>query len=188
MAEESELSISFRLTWLYMDAETRQRFETASNLGWAYKTLVQQTLGAFFKVHRDFYAAAAAADYTARGMERPAYYDALQSGSELPDYISSKPDWSRLPISGTDGEFYKVPLSTVPPPPTAEGNRQRYNTVTTSRANYAGLMVARIVHGLPLTTLVSTIVKEHFLKYWDRNYLTQVQLYQEKRFTLKHED
>lgn len=182
---EKGLKVNFRLTWIYMDSDTRERFQTASDLGWANKSLVQQCLGAFFTVHRSFYAVAAKADCTARGMEESAYYDALQDGADLPAYTGEKPDWSRLEKS--DGEFYQMPLSTVAPPATTQENRQRYNSVTTSRANYASLMVARIVHGMPLTTLVSVIVKDHFIKYWEKAYQTQVKMHREKRFSLKED-
>ncbi|MFK8185447.1 MAG: hypothetical protein AB8B99_18885 [Phormidesmis sp.] len=182
---EEDLKVNFRLTWIYMDSETKERFQAASDLGWAYKSLVQQCLGAFFTVHRNFYAIAAKADWEARGMEQTAYYDALQAGDKLPEYKGEKPDWSRL--KKADGEFYQVPLSTVASPATDKENGQRYNSVTTSRANYASLMVAQIVHGVPLTTLVSIIVKEHFAKYWDRTYQTQIKMHREKRFTLKED-
>lgn len=157
-----------------MDVQTFERFQTVStSLGWAYRSLAQQCIYVFFGKYRAFYAAAARDDYEARGLTEKAYYEILEKSSELPDYKGDKPLWT------------ETPLSKVPAPPSTKANRYRYNTVSLSDHNAVCLKVAQIVHEVPLTVLVSRIVKDHFDRCWEISYLPQIQMYEQKTFELQ---
>lgn len=180
MAESSQLfrllalSVELRVNYIYMDVPTAERFKTVSeSLGWAYRSLAQQCVHGFLGKYRGFYAAAAKEDYQARELTEREYYLALEKGEELPDYKSERPLW-------TD-----TPLSKVPAPPSTQANRYRYNTISLSDHNAICLKVAQLVHEVPLTVLISRIVKDHFERYWESNYLPQLEMYEKKTFKLE---
>lgn len=170
------LSVELRINYIYMDVQTAERFQTTSTaLGWAYRSLAQQCIHGFLGKYRAFYTAAAHDDYKARGLTEKAYYKLLEEGGDLPEYKGEKPLWT------------ETPLSKVPAPPSTKANRYRYNTISLSDHNAVCLKVAQIVHEVPLTVLVSRIVKDHFDRYWESSYLPQIQMYEQKTFELPTE-
>ncbi|KPQ31575.1 MAG: hypothetical protein HLUCCA11_23470 [Phormidesmis priestleyi Ana] len=167
------LSIELRINYIYMEAQTAERFKTASTtLGWAYRSLAQHCIHVFLEEYRAFYALAAHEDYIARELTEKSYYEILESSGDLPEYKKGKPNWA------------ETPLSKVPAPPTTQANRYRYNTISLSDHNAVCLKVAQIVHEVPLTVLVSRIVKDHFERYWKSGYLPQIQMHEQKTFDL----
>lgn len=169
-----ELSVELRINYIYMDVQTAERFKTVSDsLGWAYRSLAQQCIHGFLGKYRPFYAAAAQDDYEARRLTEKEYYAILEKGDELPEYKENKPVWN------------DTPLSKVPAPPSTQANRYRYNTISLSDHNAVCLKVAQIVHEVPMTVLVSRIIKDHFERYWESNYLPQIEMYEKKTFKLE---
>lgn len=169
------LSVELRINYIYMDVQTSERFKTVSDsLGWAYRSLAQQCIHGFLGKYREFYTSAAQDDYQARGITEQTYYIALEEGKELPAYQTKKPIW-------TD-----TPLSKVPAPPSTKANRYRYNTISLSDHNAVCLKVAQLVHEVPLTVLISRIIKDHFERYWESNYLPQLEMHKQKIFTLEN--
>lgn len=169
-----ELSVELRVNYIYMDVQTSERFKTVSDsLGWAYRSLAQQCIHGFLGKYRPFYAAAAQDDYEARGLTEKEYYATLEKGDELPEYKEDKPVWN------------DTPLSKVPAPPSTQANRYRYNTISLSDHNAVCLKVAQIVHEVPMTVLISRIIKDHFERYWESNYLPQIEMYEKKTFRLE---
>ena len=169
------LSVELRINYIYMDVQTSARFKAVSDsLGWAYRSLAQQCIHGFLGKYREFYTAAAQDDYQARGMTGQEYYIALEEGKELTAYQTKKPIW-------TD-----TPLSKVPAPPSTQDNRYRYNTISLSDHNAVCLKVAQLVHEVPLTVLISRIIKDHFERYWESNYLPQIEMHKQKIFTLEN--
>lgn len=169
-----DLSVELRINYIYMDVQTAERFKTVSDsLGWAYRSLAQQCIHGFLGKYREFYATAASEDCKARNLTEKEYYLALEKGDELPKYKENKPVW------------INTPLSKVPAPPNTQANRYRYNTISLSDHNAVCLKVAQIVHEVPLTVLISRIIKDHFERYWESNYLPQIEMYQQKTFTLR---
>lgn len=164
---EQLMAQEIRLNCIYMDSETRSRFDLAcEELGWASKGLVTQCIQAYFKVNKDYYIEAALSDAKARGMAETDYYRILRDASEddLNPYIAGRP------------AFGGTPLDPVPAVSTGEDNRKRYNTLTLSSYNLVLLRVARIVDMGPLVQVVSRIVKQHFDRYWESNYAPQIDL------------
>lgn len=162
-----------RISYLYLDNETGDHFDLAcSELGWAYKSLVQQCVAAFFAKNRDFYAKCAHVDAEARGMTEEAYYETLRdrSEAELSPYRAGRP------------AFGATPLDQIPTVETGEDNRRRYGVITLSGYNYTLLQVARIVDMGAMVQLISRIIKQHFETYWETNYLPQIERDKNKTF------
>lgn len=169
-----DLSVELRINYIYMDVQTAERFKTVSDsLGWAYRSLAQQCIHGFLGKYRQFYASAAGEDYQARGLTEQEYYITLEQGDDLPAYKTEKPIWN------------DTPLSKVPAPPSTQANRYRYNTISLSDHNAVCLKVAQIVHEVPLTVLISRIIKDHFERYWESNYLPQIEMHEKKMFMLE---
>ena len=167
------MSASIRINYIYMDSPTFDKFSMVSaSLGWAYRSLAQQCIHAFFGKHRDFYAQAALEDAAARGMDAQDYYAALYEGNELPEYKADRPIWDVTPLGST------------PCPPTIQKNRRRYNTISLGDANYVFLRAAEIVHESSTIALVSRIIKHHFDEYWARSYQPQIDLHKHMSFQL----
>lgn len=167
------MSRDLRINYIYLEPVTAERFDLASeSLGWAYKSLAQQCIHAFFKVNREFYVNAALTDAEARGMTEVGYYMALRDGSEddLDRYQAGRPG------------FGATPLDEVLDVATGVENRRRYNVITISNFNFVLLRVARIVDTGSMTQLVSRIIKQHFERYWEPNYKAQIDLDQACKF------
>lgn len=172
--QSDDMSQNLRVAYIYMESPTKERFETASDrIGWAYKSLAQQCIHAFFKKHQGFYVKAAKLDYTARGMDESDYYRTLRDGSEddLKPYLSTRPD------------FGTAPLAAIPLVKTGEDTRQRYGVITLSDYNLVLLRVCQIVDMGPMSQVISRIVKLHFDEYWETNYLPQIELDDLCKFT-----
>lgn len=162
-----------RLTAIYLSPEDRDKFHRATrDVGWPEKTFIQQTIHAHLARHEAFYLRAALTDYETRGMSEQAYFAALRDeGIEaLAPYPGYKPQWG------------ETPLGAVPKVPATAENRMTYNTVTLSPYRLVMLRVAQVVYSEALTQLVSRIVTDHFLTYWERQYQRQLDADEQCRF------
>lgn len=153
------------ISHFFMEPSTSDLFDQALELGWQKNNLVQQCMHAFFKVHRDYYGAAALTDCAARGMEPNAYYRVLRDRSidELQPYVDGRPAFGATPLDG------------IADVQTGEDFKYRYSPVPLSNYNYVLAQVALLVDMGALTQLVSRIVYCHFEKYWESSYLPQLE-------------
>lgn len=161
-----EMAVQQKVNYLYFDAETGRRFDLACDeLGWAYKSLVQQCLAAYFAKNRAYYVQCALTDAKARGMEPGVYYRTLrdQTEADLKPYRAGRPGFGATPLDGVD------------PIPTGDDTRRRYGIITLSPYNYVLLQVARLVDIGSMVQLISRIVKQHFDLYWETNYYPQIE-------------
>ena len=155
-----------RITHIYFDPVTKARYDRAcQELYWADSGLLRQCVSAFFKVNQDYYVEAGYKDLEARGMAVSDWYKTLRDGSieDLPPYRRGRPIFGPTPLD---------PIAPVVPSP--EG-RRRYATVSFGGFNLVLLRTAQLVDLGPLTQLVSRIVVYHFDKYWETNYLPQLE-------------
>lgn len=169
------MSKDVRLNYVLMTEETHQRFVAACDqLGWARKSLVQQCIQSYFAKHRAYYCEAAIADAKARGIDQSGYYSLLREGddSDLPNYLDLRPS------------FGESPIATTPPVPTDPENRRKYSTVTMGDFNYVLLKVAKLIDNETWAGLTSRVISWHFSNYWERAYLPQIQMDEQKTFQL----
>ncbi len=155
------------LNYVYLDPTTQERFDRASEeLGWGTVNLIRQTVQAFLKVNRDYYVAAALADCKARGIDQRDHFRILRDHGEdgLQPYLAERP------------LFGESPLASVPAVPTKEDYRRRCSNLTLGDYNAVLLGVVRIVDQVSLAQVLSKIIRQHFQKYWEANYASQIEL------------
>lgn len=166
------MATQLRLSYIYADAQIWEKLEQIGVLGWPRKTFLQQVCAAYLKAHNEYYAAMAAVDAAARGLNESDYYRVLQADGELPAYHS-----------GDRPSFNPSPLAAVAAIPQTAETRRRYNLIDLSDYNATVMKAALIIEGETLSQFVSRILVQHFAKYWESTYQPQFVLDQKKVFT-----
>lgn len=165
-----------RVNYLLCTQDTWDKIELAcTELGWNKSEIVKQMLHGFFArdlKESQFYAKAGIADAEARGMTEAEYFRTLRDDKEpqLLPYVSGRP------------VFGQSPIDTIPPLPTDEDLRRKYNTIGLSAYNYVLLRVAQIVHDSSFVQIVSRMLVKHLQDSWETSYRPQIERDQNCRF------
>lgn len=179
------MSKPVRVSKVYGTPETWLMFDSAINeIGWLKTQFIKHVTHAYFKKNGPYYQQCAALDASARGMSETDYYSALYDG----EGIDPQKNDLLLPYEGDRPAFGANPLSTVPNAPTGEENARKFNVVQLGDLYYVYLNVGLIVDNGPKNQLFSKMLRYHFDLYWSSIYKPQIQLHENRRFSLPGTD
>lgn len=162
-----------RINYILATDENWHRITLAcEELGWNKSAIVKQMIHGFCRRDGEFYARSGIMDAGARGMTEEEYFNCLRDGSEE----------DLLPYTADRPLFGQSPIDAVPPLPTEDSLKRRYNTIGLSAYNFVLLKVARIVHHDSFVQIVSRMIVKHLSDNWEVVYQPQIDRDRKSKF------